>query len=332
MDLRRDHASRRRPGRCAGEHLRRRQGGPGRHLHAEPPRMDRLVRGHRLHRSGVGLPQRMVDRGGGRLRHRGLRPLRAHRRSRTDRARPPGRPLEEHPHGRGPGRRDRAAADRCPPLRRGRHAGRGHARRRGGAGRRRHHPLHVGHDRVPQGCRVDPPGRDPGADGVLGRCHHPDGSTGQEPARRGWTPAELHPHRAPLPCDRMRSGDALVLRDEDEAGDDAPLGPRDGAAPHRGRTGDRLRRRAHPELGPAREPGVLQVRHLVAGHDRRWWCPGPGEAGRPRRARVLPGPAQHRLRDDRDQRFRPGQQRRRLRDPPDLDRSGPDHHLGHRDP
>ena len=155
---------------------------------------------------------------------------------------------------------------------------------------------------------------------------------GKNPLGEGGTPAVLHPHRAPLPCDRMRSGDALVLRDEDEAGDDAPLGPRDGAAPHRGRTGDRLRRGAHPELGPAREPGVLQVRHLVAGHGRRWWCPGPGEAGRPGREGVHPGPAQHRLRDDRDQRLRSGQQRRRLRDPPDLDRPGPDHHHGHRDP
>ena len=42
-------------------------------------------------------------------------------------------------------------------------------------------------------------------------------------------------------------------------------------------------------------------------------APGPGQAGRPGREGFHPGPPQHRLRDDRDQRLRPGQQRRRLR-------------------
>ena len=142
----------------------------------------------------------------------------------------------------------------------------------------------------------------------------------------------LHPHRAAVPRDRVRPGHAVLLRHEVEAGDDAPLGPRDRPAPHRGRAGDRLRRGAHPELGHAREPGLLPVRHLVAGHHRRGRRPGSGQAGRPGREGLHPGPAQHRLRDDRDQRLRPGQQRRRLREPPDLDRAGPDHHHGHRDP
>ena len=112
-----------------------------------------------------------------------------------------------------------------------------------------------------------------------------------------------------VPRHRVRAGDALLLRDEVQAGDDAPLGPRHGPPAHRGRAGHHLRRRAHPELGHAREPVVLQVRHVVAGQHRRRRCPGPGQAGRPGGEGIHPGPAQHRLRHDRDQRLRPGQHR-----------------------
>ena len=69
----------------------------------------------------------------------------------------------------------------------------------------------------------------------------------------------------------------------------------------------------------------------LATHRRRR-CAGPGQAGGPGGEGVRPGPAEHRLRHDRDQRLRPGQHRRRLRHPPDLDRSGPDPDHGHRDP
>ena len=64
--------------------------------------------------------------------------------------------------------------DRCPALRRGRHPRRSDARRRGRPGRRRHHPLHVGDDRIPEGGGIDPPGRDQRADGVLVQHDHPD--------------------------------------------------------------------------------------------------------------------------------------------------------------
>ena len=57
------------------------QGRPGGDRHAQPARVDRLVRRHPVGRCRLGLPQRLVDRVRARLRHRGLRAVAAHRRS-----------------------------------------------------------------------------------------------------------------------------------------------------------------------------------------------------------------------------------------------------------
>ena len=119
----------------------------------------------------------------------------------------------------------------------------------------------------------------------------------------------IHLDRAALPRHRLRARHALVLRPEDEAGDDVPLGSGGRPAPDRGRTGHRVRRRPDPKLGPAREPGLLRVRHLVARLHRRRGSTGTGQARRAGRRFLFRWSAQHRLRHDRDQRVRPGQHR-----------------------
>ena len=67
-----------------------------------------------------------------------------------DRGRPPGRRRPRRRH-----RARRSAGRRC-----------GDARRRHRPRRRHHHPLHVGHDRQPEGCGVDPSCRVERVDGV----------------------------------------------------------------------------------------------------------------------------------------------------------------------
>ncbi len=48
------------------------------------------------------------------------------------------------------------------------------------SGRRRHHPVHVGDHRVPQGSGIDPPGRGQRADGVLVQHRRPVLPQGRE--------------------------------------------------------------------------------------------------------------------------------------------------------
>ena len=88
--------------------------------------------------------------------------------------------------------RDRraGASGRRAALRGRRHAGRSDADRRRAAGRRRHHPLHVGDHRVSEGGGLDPPGRDPVPHGFLGPGRH------RRPARaRTETPPTGRPPR-----------------------------------------------------------------------------------------------------------------------------------------
>ena len=153
------------PRRCVGPFarapLRHRKGRQGGHLHAQPSRVDRLLRRHPLRRCGLGLTERLVDRERAGLRHRRLRPVAAHRRPRADRAGAPTGPRPRRPHDRRARRPARARPHRRAPLPRDRQPGRRHAGRRGRARGRRHHPLHLGDHRVPQGCRLDPPRRRP---------------------------------------------------------------------------------------------------------------------------------------------------------------------------
>jgi long-chain acyl-CoA synthetase len=72
-------------------------------------------------------------------------------------------------------------------------------------------------------------------------------------------PPLFHLDRPALPCDRLRPGDALLLWDEAQAGDDAPLGTGVSAPSHRARARHHPRRRAHPELGPDRVPCLLAL-------------------------------------------------------------------------
>jgi hypothetical protein len=119
--------------------------------------------------------------------------------------------------------------------------------------RRRHHPLHLGHHRKPQGCGVDPPGHPAGPVGVQLPSQDETmrtGSTIRSPRRRpgrGQLPARVHPHGAPVPRDGLRAGDAVVLRGGAEAGDHVQVEPRSGARAHRAGAGHQLRRRSHPE-------------------------------------------------------------------------------------
>ena len=102
VELRRDDAQCGCLGARAGAHLRDRQGRPGRHRHAQPARVGRLICGHRVDRSGVGIAQRVVDRDRARLRHRGLGTGPADRRSRAHRTGPRAGPLPRYPDDHGP--------------------------------------------------------------------------------------------------------------------------------------------------------------------------------------------------------------------------------------
>ena len=141
--------------------------------------------------------------------------------------------------------------------------------------------------------------------------------------RRGPRPsAGVHPHRPPLPRDRERRGDAVVLHGRAEAGDHVQVGPRAGARADRARGGHQLRRRADPELGPAGVAPLRRLRHVEPHVGRRWWRPGPAPPRGPGGEELRAGRAEHRLRHDRDQRLRPAEQRRRLHRPPDEHRAG----------
>ena len=84
--LRRRHGPGRRHGHPAGRPLRRHPGRPGRHRHAQLPRVDRVVRRHHLHRGRRGVAERVVDRGRDGVRPARLGHDRVPRRPRAGRA------------------------------------------------------------------------------------------------------------------------------------------------------------------------------------------------------------------------------------------------------
>ena len=88
-------------------------------------------------------------------------------------------------------------------------------------------PLHLGHDRFPQGRGLDPRGHQPGGDGLRLRAR-------SSPTRRGlaWPAGRatvLHPHRPALPRHRLHPRHAVVLHLALQAGGDVPVGTRPGA-------------------------------------------------------------------------------------------------------
>ena len=161
-DLRGALPDRGRHRRRAARPLRRRARRPGRHRHAQPPRVGHGLLGRGRRRRRGGAAQRVVDepraplRTGrlgdqGRLRRRG--PARAPGTAPGRAPRPPsGRGHPRGPH-RGTGHARRAGPRRLLHGAGGRPERRHHpARRDHRARRRRHHLLHVGHDREAQGC------------------------------------------------------------------------------------------------------------------------------------------------------------------------------------
>jgi cation diffusion facilitator CzcD-associated flavoprotein CzcO len=96
MELRRRDGPGRRARGPAGRPVRRAEGRPGGHRHAQLSGVDRVVRRHPQHRGHLRLAQRLVDRGRARLRPRGLRRRRADRRRGTGGAVAVGLPAARH--------------------------------------------------------------------------------------------------------------------------------------------------------------------------------------------------------------------------------------------
>ena len=302
----------------------------GGHRHAEPSRVDRVVRRHPVDRRHLRLDQCLVDRRPSSTTPSRTRAVPARRDpERVERA-------TAGPHAAAPGHCGRATdgrslpdgvqryedvvtrAIRCPPSPCDPTTTPPSSTPRGPPG-------------FPEGSGLDPSGGVSVAHGLLGRA-----ASTRRPGRGAVGPARarpvLHPDRPALPRHRLCPRDALVLRHEAEAGDDVPLGPGGALRAHRGRARSRPSSASRPRAGTC-----SRARPSPSTTPRRSPPSAAGEhRHRPARRRgsrvLLRGTAQHRLRHDRDERFRPGQHRRRLRDPPVLHRSGPDHHPRHRDP
>ena len=278
MDLRRGHGARStRSARTARRPLRREQGRPGRHRHAQLPRV-----GHRASPpsprsapSSVSLNAWWTeDELDYALEDCGA--TRAHRRLRAGRAR-----RGRVPAARRPDPRRARAGDLAPTA-----STAGRTCVVPGAPmpdvddrprRRRHDPLHVRHHRAARRARCPPTA--PSCRRCIG-VRLPGGArpaapspTDGEPTGR---PAGVHPHRAAVPRHRLRARDAVVLRQRPEARDHVQVGPRAGARADRARAGHQLRRRADAELGPAR------VARLRATSTRRA-SSASAAAARPRR-------------------------------------------------
>ncbi len=309
------------PRPAAHRAVRDRPGRPDRHRHAELPRVGAVVLGHGVDRGRRGAAQRLVDRAGA-----GLRPVRlggeaAHRGPRAaGTARRGPRRARPRRRGGGPERGAPARRHRLP-----RAAGRPRRRRlpaRGGhrPGRRRHHPLHVGHHRAAQGRGRHPPQHHQLPDGRLLPGDGPGGGrrgrAGRGSAGRDATaptdPADLPavPRRgtavAPHPLHGLRR----------HVGADVPVGRRSGGRPDRARGDHQLLRGPAHRVRPARSrrgarrlpgqpPGARVGRH-----------PGPSRAGAPRgRAVRLPGRTRERLRPHGDHRGHGREHGHRLRGP-----------------
>ncbi len=147
-----------------------------------------------------------------------------------------------------------------------------------------------------------------------------------EPTARRRRAPGVHPHRPAVPRHRLRARDAVVLRQRPEAGDHVQVGRRPRPRAHRAREGHQLRRRPHPELGPARVAPVRRDRHVEPGEHRWRRRPGPARAGEAGGVELPGRRPVDRLRHDRDQRLRARQQRSGLRHPPHQ------HGPGHADP
>ena len=98
--------------------------------------------------------------------------------------------------------------------------------------RRRDDPLHLGHNRLTQGCGVHASRRDIGVDVVRlpsddrghPRRYRPDGADRS---------ALVHSHRPALPCHRLRGRDDELPRRRSEARDHVQVGCRQGPRDHR---------------------------------------------------------------------------------------------------
>ena len=262
------------------------------------------VRGGHLDRRGVGVAQRVVDRGRARLRPRGLGGEGAGRRPRAGRAHPSGLRAPRRGHDR-----------RAPPGRRGR-------RRRGPlGGRRRARRARCPTSRS-AGATTPPSSTRRARRAVRrARCRRTapssrrsPGSGARRPSSRLRSPAEATAASAQPPVFILIvplfhvtgcvAGVPVVRVERARARDDAQVGAGAGARADRAGAGHELRRRAHAVVGPARVPALRGVRHVEPGQRR--WGRGAG-AARAREAGgvvVQPGPPDHRLRHDRDQRLR----------------------------
>ncbi len=177
--------------------------------------------------------------------------------------------------------------------------------------RRRHDPLHLGHDRPPKGAVST---HRAVISGLMAfackapseRCARPEAN------RRPTDPPAFILCRPALPRHRLRAGHARVARVAAQAGDDVQVGPGPRPRAHRAGAGDELRRRADDELGPARAPRASPTAtpracspSAAAGRRcRRSWCGGSRTRSRGARPQLgygmtetnAYGPRQHRRR------------------------------------
>ena len=132
------------------------EGRPGRHRHAQLPRVGHLLRRHPLGRRDLGIAQRVVDRRRTGLRHQRLAASHSSSaiRERILRSTRCCQRAGRAAAGRATRRDDAVLARRVERwddvVVRGVSDARGRRRRR----HRRDHPLHLGHDRLSQGCRL----------------------------------------------------------------------------------------------------------------------------------------------------------------------------------
>ena len=155
---------------------------------------------------------------------------------------------------------------------------------------RRDDPLHLGHDGISQGCRLDPWGDQPGDHGVLVGRLGAGGATRTAKRSAPVSPPCLHLDRAALSRDRMHPGHDVVLRLALQTRDDVPLGTRARARNSLSATASRTSSACRPRPGTSwsrRNFADYDTSSLTRGRRRR--RAGAADPRGARRALVLKG-------------------------------------------